>query len=127
MKIKKSMLISVFNFLAGASLVGPASRARTKLVNDISEQIDILQNDQKDLVQSNGGHIDDAGNIKFSEAESKVEYEKQKEELFKEKVLFNEKTEGYFERLRVGLDKYTEKLSGQDAVAYDYLLDKLEE
>lgn len=127
MKIEKSMLVPVFNFLVGASLVGPASRARTKLVNDVNEQIEILQNDQKDLVQSNSGHIDDAGNINFSEAEFKIEYEKQREELFKEKVLFNEKTEGYFERLRVGLDKYTEKLSGQDAVAYDYLLDKLEE
>lgn len=127
MKIEKSMLVPVFNFLAGASLVGPASRARTKLVNDVNEQIEILQNDQKDLVQSNSGRIDDAGNINFSEAEFKIEYEKQREELFKEKVLFNEKTEGYFERLRVGLDKYTEKLSGQDAVAYDYLLDKLEE
>lgn len=126
MKLEKKMLIPVFNFLAEAALTGQASRARTKLLKDIDEEVNSLQDDQKELVANYNGKINEDGLIKFESNDNKLEYEKQRQELFSEKVIFNEKTEGYFEKLRAALDNYDQKMSGEAAVAYDNVMDALE-
>jgi len=140
MKIKKYNLMSVFQFLEKATLVGSASRARTKLNKQIGEAISELQEDETKLAKDMGGSVDENGHVDFilesnDDDEAQKEYTqgkhiafaKEQSELRQEEALFTEKTQGQFESLKNALYDYEEKLSGQDAVVYDILLDSLEE
>lgn len=65
MEIKKSNLISVFQFLNDVTLVGAASRARTKLNKEIGNAINELQSDEVALAEELGGRVNDEGRVVF--------------------------------------------------------------
>ncbi|MCT8383389.1 hypothetical protein D0505_02000 [Leuconostoc mesenteroides] len=139
MEIKKSNLISVFQFLNDVTLVGAASRARTKLNKEIGNAINELQSDEVALAEELGGRVNDEGRVVFVSEEDlneteAAEYSKKKHaeftnaqsDLRQEEAIFNEATKDQFNRLKNALYDYDEKLSGQDATVYDILLDALE-
>lgn len=139
MEIKKSNLVNVFQFLNDVTLVGAASRARTKLNKEIGNAINELQSDEVALAEELGGRVNDEGRVVFVSEEDlneteAAEYSKKKHaeftnaqsDLRQEEAIFNEATKDQFNRLKNALYDYDEKLSGQDATVYDILLDALE-
>lgn len=139
MNIKKYNLVPIFEFLGKINLVGAASRARTKLNKEIGNAINELQSDEVALAEELGGRVNDEGRVVFVSEEDlneteAAEYSKKKHaeftnaqsDLRQEEAIFNEATKDQFNRLKNALYDYDEKLSGQDAIVYDILLDALE-
>lgn len=140
MEIKKSNLISVFQFLNDVTLVGAASRARTKLNKDISEAINELQEEETTLAKEMGGEVDENGHVDFkvdesfsdeelenAKKEKAIEFSKAQLELRQEKVIFTETVKDQFNRLKNALYDYDKELNGAEANVYDMVLDVLEE
>lgn len=140
MEIKKSNLVNVFQFLNDATLVGAASRSRTKLNKDISEAINELQEEETTLAEEMGGEVDENGHVDFkvdedlsseelenAKKEKAIEFSKAQLELRQEKVIFNETVKDQFNRLKNALYNYDKELSGAEANVYDMVLDVLEE
>lgn len=140
MEIKKSNLVNVFQFLNDVTLVGAASRARTKLNKDISEAINELQEEETTLAKETGGEVDENGHVDFkvdedlsseelenAKKEKAIEFSKAQLELRQEKVIFNETVKDQFNRLKNALYNYDKELSGAEANAYDMVLESLEE
>ena len=140
MEIKKSNLVNVFQFLNDVTLVGAASRARTKLNKDISEAINELQEEETTLAKEMGGEVDENGHVDFkvdedlsseelenAKKEKAIEFSKAQLELRQEKVIFNETVKDQFNRLKNALYNYDKELSGSEANVYDMVLDVLED
>lgn len=126
MNIKKSKLALYYQFLNKLELTGVDSRARTKLTKDMGEAITELQEDEKTLAEEVNASVDENGNVSFRKPEDKITFVKAQIELKQEEVVFEEKTMDQFDKLKNALLDYDEKLSGQDAEAYDSILDDLE-
>lgn len=127
MNIKKIDLVPFYGFLSGVSLVGAASRARTKLNKSILAAINELQDDEKALAEENNGTVDENGGVNFEKPEDKLAFVKAQAELRDEKVIINETVKEQFARLRNALEQYDKELKDNEAVFYDKLLDALEE
>lgn len=127
MNIKKNDLVPFYGFLSGVSLVGAASRARTKLNKSLISAINELQDDEKALAEENNGTVDDNGNVKFKKPEDNLAFSKAHADLLDEKVIINETVKEQFARLRNALEQYDKELRDNEAVVYDKLLDVLEE
>lgn len=140
MEIKKSNLVNVFQFLNDVTLVGAASRARTKLNKDISEAINELQEEETTLAKEMGGEVDENGHVDFkvdesfsdeelenAKKEKAIEFSKAQLELRQEKVIFTETVKDQFNRLKNALYDYDKELNGAEANVYDMVLDVLEE
>lgn len=127
MNIKKIDLVPFYGFLLGVSLVGAASRARTKLNKSIMAAIEELQDDEKTLAEENNGTVDENGSVSFEKPEDKLAFVKAQTELRDEKVIINENVKEQFARLRNALEQYDKELKDNEAVFYDKLLDALEE
>ncbi|MDI6553088.1 hypothetical protein [Leuconostoc falkenbergense] len=127
MNVKKIDLVPFYGFLSGVSLVGAASRARTKLNKSIMAAINELQDDEKALAEENNGTVDENGGVNFDEPEDKLSFVKAQADLRDEKVIINETVKEQFASLRNALEQYDKELKDDDAVIYDKLLDVLEE
>jgi predicted outer membrane protein len=128
MNIKNNDLLKVYNFLNEASFVGAVSRARTKLMKSIGEAIGELQSDEISLAHENHGTLGANGAVEFDKnyPEDRIAFNQAHEELLNEEAVFMETTRDQFSRLKSGLEQYEKELNGQDAQAYDTLLDALE-
>lgn len=130
--IKKSSLRDIHILLEGLSLKGAVSRARTKLDQHILEAFKEVGEEEKALIEENEGTIQTNGQVSFPvdkdthKSPQQEAYNKAQEELFDEKSIIPEHTEGQFERLLNALNSYDQELSGTTATAYDTLLDALE-
>lgn len=125
--LRKNDLGTIHIFLVSAELKGVASRARTKLDKLISDNLNDLISDEKELAKDHSGTIQDNGNVSFnSETSDRDDFDVEHKQLLDEKVSLIEHTEGYFEKLTTALNDLTKDLNGLDAQAYDTLLDALE-
>ncbi|MBZ6004101.1 hypothetical protein KII95_08775 [Leuconostoc gelidum subsp. aenigmaticum] len=131
MKIKKNELNNIHFLLVGLTLKGTVSRARTKLDKQIIDALNEVGKEEKELAEDNDGSVDENGTIVFSKteegAQNAINFKKEHTELLAEKVIFNETIEGHYDRLKSVLNEYEGEFSGNDAQAYDTLLDSLEE
>ena len=131
MKIIKNQLNNIHTFLSGATLKGASSRARTKLDKQITEALNEIGIDEKQLVIEHGGLVDEQGNIIFENTEQgqqeKMKSSLDRAELFKESLTLVETTEGYYDKLKNALQNYEYEIDGPNALGYDSLLDALEE
>lgn len=130
MKIKKNELNNVHFLLVGLTLKGTVSRSRTKLDKQIIDALNEVGKEEKELAEDNDGSVVD-GKIIFPKtedgAQNAANFKKEHTELLAEKVIFNETIEGHYDRLKSVLNEYEGEFSGNDAQAYDTLLDALEE
>ncbi|MGQ4573353.1 DUF1617 family protein [Leuconostoc pseudomesenteroides] len=130
--LKKKSLRNIHILLEGLSLKGAVSRARTKLDQKVLDAFKEVGEEERSLIEEYDGTILENGQVKFPLDEGtkisskKVAYEKADKELFEESVIIPEHTEGQFERLLNTLNDYDQELSGNNASAYDELLDALE-
>lgn len=127
-KIKNSKLQSIANFLKDAKLAGKVSRYRSKLLADIEAKMMELAKDEQNIVKESGATINDEGNITdFPDDDSRLLLQKELTDIRFEQSIFNEKIVGQFSALYIAMCEYSEPLAGQDAQAYDDLMEVLEE
>lgn len=127
-KIKNSKLQSIANFLKDAKLAGKVSRYRSKLLADIESKMMELAEDEQNIVKESGATINDEGNITdFPDDDSRLLLQKELADIRFEQSIFNEKIVGQFSALYIAMCEYSEPLAGQDAQAYDDLMEVLEE
>jgi len=129
-KLVKKSISGIESFLDSILINGASSRARTKLLKDIIEQMSEIEKEEIALAESFGGKVN-KGYISFDETDegksNKINFEKEHTELLNEKIKFEERSEGHFNKLKNSLLNYEEKLSGSQAEAFDNLLDAFEE
>ncbi|MGQ2227092.1 hypothetical protein ACT5YR_07530 [Fructobacillus fructosus] len=127
-KIKNSKLQSIANFLKDAKLAGKVSRYRSKLLADVEAKMMELAKDEQNIVKESGATINDEGNITdFPDDDSRLLLQKELTNIRFEQSIFNEKIVGQFSALYIAMCEYSEPLAGQDAQAYDDLMEVLEE
>lgn len=127
-KIRNSKLQSIANFLKDAKLSGKVSRYRSKLLADIEAKMMELAKDEQNIVKESGATINDEGNITdFPDDDSRLLLQKELTDIRFEQSIFNEKIVGQFSALHVAMCEYSEPLAGQNAQAYDDLMEVLEE
>lgn len=134
LKFKNNELVNVANFLVSIPLKSKASRARTALVQKLSLKNDEFRKFQKELLEKYA-QKDDSGELIQDEngsypwiKETKAEAVEALTELNHEEVYIN--IEEYLPNMKLlslALDDLDVALSGQEAVAYNLLMDQLEE
>lgn len=134
LKFKNNELVNVANFLVSIPLKTKASRARTSLVNKLSLKNEEYRKFQKDLLEKYA-QKDESGELIQDEngsypwvKETKDEAVEALTELNNEEVYINiEEYRPNMKMLSLALDDLDIELSGQEAAAYDLLMDQLEE
>ncbi|CAK8054111.1 DUF1617 family protein [Eupransor demetentiae] len=131
-KIKNYQLENVALFLKNAKLTGQVSRYRTRLLKKIVARIQELAEEEANIVTDNNFEVDEKGNI-VQKVQTKdagremAKLNKELTEIKQERSIFEEDTEQEFSKLEGALNEYEEKLAGDEAEAYDILLDAFEE
>ena len=134
LKFKNNELVNVANFLVSIPLKSKASRARTALVQKLSLKNEELQKFRDELLQKYA-QKDDSGELIQDEngvypwiKETEDEARETLIELHNEEVYINiEEYRPNMKLLSLALEDLDVALSGQEAVAYDLLMDQLEE
>lgn len=134
LKFKNNELVNVANFLVSIPLKSKASRARTALVQKLSLKNDEFRKFQEELLEKYA-QKDESGELIQDEngsypwiKETKAEAVEALTELNNEEVYINiEEYRPNMKLLSLALDNLDMELSGQEAVAYNLLMDQLEE
>lgn len=134
LKLKNSEIISVINFLTIAPLKTKASRARSVVIKKLVEKNDELNKFQDEILEKfaekdeNGEVIKDEHGTSHWEKDHIKEGNEAIQELRDEEIYINiEEYRPNMKILGLALDNLDMELSGQDAIAYDLLMDQLEE
>ena len=131
--IKNGELSIIKNFLNGIKVKGKASRGRSKLLKLLAKKEQELNDDINDvrkpylILDDNGEPLIEDNNVKFKNEEAREKVTADIIELFDEKAVID--ITEYHDKLHAlydALNEYEYDLSGDDANAYDLLLDELE-
>ncbi|MCI1699984.1 DUF1617 family protein [Liquorilactobacillus nagelii] len=133
LEFKNAKVLEIGRSLVNFSLVGKASRGRSKLIERLDKKQKEYVNDSKTIqkkyfkANKKGDLLVKDGKYIFKNVVDKPAFDKEVEDLNDEVigiefVEYSEKIEA----LKKALDNYPEKLSGSDAEAYDLLMDQLE-
>lgn len=134
LKFKNSEIAQTINFLSRISLKTKASRSRTVLIKKLSEKFEEFSKFQEEIFnkfakKNKEGELDrdEQGAIHW-EAEHIKEGNEALQELLDEEVFINiEEYRPNIKFLLLALGELDMELSGQDALIYDLIMDKLEE
>ncbi|QIW51230.1 DUF1617 family protein [Lactococcus raffinolactis] len=134
LSLKNQELAPVINFLTALELSPKASRCRSKLVKKLMEKYEEFGEDEKSLFEKYGKR-DETGELLKSEEgvyklveDTAAECLTEQQSLVDEEVTINlDEIKDKVKFLVSKLDKLDVKFSGNDAVIYDVLMDKLEE
>ena len=126
-------LVPSINFLQSIKLKGAQSRSRSKLVKLLTKSLTTLQEDERKLVEEYG-RIDENGEpVKDEQGNIDIQPAKEAEWLKEHSELLNEIAEieggtyvNHINDCKQILTDYDGELSGQEAEAYDALLDAFE-
>ncbi len=130
---KNGELSVIKNFLNSIKVRGKASRGRSKLLKLLAKKEQELNDDLNDvrkpylILGDNGEPLIENNNVKFKDEEAREKATAEIIELFDEKAVID--ITEYYDKLHAlydALNEYEYDLSGDDANAYDLLLDELE-
>lgn len=130
-KIENTYLLPVAGFLHNVqTMSAKQSRARTKLVNALSDAGGEYVESQRVIVEDLGGVVDEKDNsVKFpvEDHQSLKVAKAQIEELSQEVIVIDESFVGQFAVLQEFFSNWDGKVSNVDADGYDKLMDVLDE
>lgn len=131
--LANEVLAPSVNFLGTIKLKGKDSRARTKLVNLLTQQVRELQESEQELIDEYAKTDENGKPEKAENGNVKIDPNRAKEYLAEHSKLMLEQVEieggtyvNHIDDCKKILDDYDGELDGQNAQAYDALLDAFE-
>lgn len=124
MELQNKYLLPVGNFVNGITMPAQISRARTKIVTKLQENIDILMEDDKKLIESHNGTIND-DKVYFDNPDEQSEYLSDKNELMNEIININIDNLSSYDKFKNFISEWNGNVSGEDAESFDVLCDAL--
>lgn len=131
--LANEVLAPSVNFLGTITLKGKNSRARSKLVKLLTQQVRELQESEQDLIDEYALYTLDGKQEKNENGNAKIDPDRAKEYLSEHSKLMLEQVEieggtyvNHIDDCHKILEDFDGDLSGQDALAYDALLDAFE-
>jgi len=131
--LANEILAPSVNFLQGITLKGKDSRARTKLVNLLTNQVRELQESEQALIDEYAKTDENGKQEKVENGNVKIDPNRTKEYLAEHSKLMLEQVEieggtyvNHIDDCEKILNDYDGELEGQNAQAYDALLDAFE-
>lgn len=131
---KNSELVHISNLLTSLKLSGKASRGRSKLVKLLAKKEQEYNDDFNEirkphiLLDDSGQPVIQDDKVQFKTKEDRLQVNIELEELSNEQAViditeYKEKLDALYQ----SLDNYPYELERMDAMAYDTLMDRLEE
>lgn len=128
MHVKNHDLAVIGNFLVKLSLPANVSRARTKLVKEIDQQLAEYNEARQEMFRAHDGQLNETtGNIEFSDSETEELAVSDLTELADETAIIQPKYAEQLDTLKAYFNDWNEKISGDDALAFDVFFDALNE
>lgn len=131
--LANEVLAPAVNFLGTIKLKGKDSRARTKLVNLLTQQVRELQDSEQELIDEYAKTDENGKPEKAENGNAKIDPDRAKEYLAEHSKLMLEQVEieggtyvNHIDDCQKILEDYDGELEGQNAQAYDALLDAFE-
>jgi len=131
--LANEVLAPSVNFLGTIKLKGKDSRARTKLVNLLTQQVRELQESEQELIDEYAKTDENGKPEKAENGNAKIDPNRAKEYLAEHSKLMLEQVEieggtyvNHIDDCQKILENYDGELEGQNAQAYDALLDAFE-
>lgn len=131
--LANEVLAPSVNFLQSVKLKGKNSRARSKLVKLLTKQFKELQESEQDLIDEYAKIGENGKQEKSENGNAKIDPDRAKEYLAEHNKLMAEKVEieggtyvNHIDDCQKILEDYDGELEGQNAQAYDALLDAFE-
>lgn len=131
--LANEVLAPSVNFLGTIKLKGKDSRARTKLVNLLTQQVRELQESEQELIDEYAKTDENGKPEKAENGNAKIDPDRAKEYLAEHSKLMLEQVEieggtyvNHIDDCQKILEDYDGELEGQNAQAYDALLDAFE-
>lgn len=131
--LANEVLAPAVNFLGTIKLKGKDSRARTKLVNLLTQQVRELQESEQELIDEYAKTDENGKPEKAENGNAKIDPDRAKEYLAEHSKLMLEQVEieggtyvNHIDDCQKILEDYDGDLDGQNAQAYDALLDAFE-
>lgn len=132
LNLKNRQLVSTINFLTKLELKTKESRSRSKVVNLLTEKLEELQKDEKELLVRYATKDEDDKPVMTGQSYD-IPKEVENEWIEERTELLNESTSIDCSAYKVHVDRLVESLNNldmnlkdEDAFAYDLLLDQLE-
>lgn len=134
-KVENKYLKAIGEMVAMTPMNGSRSRHRQRFIRDINEQLNLISAEREELIKEfavldeTGEALSEAnGSVVFSDEVSEQECVKALNELQSEEfILEGEDKLTMLKKVYLGLEESDVMLSGEDAVAYDLLMEKIEE
>lgn len=128
MHVKNHDLAIIGNFLVKLALPANVSRARTKLVKEIEQQLAEYNQERQTIFREHDGRLnEETGNIEFLDDEAQKTAVNELNSLANETALIQPKYAEQLDTLKAYFNDWNEKISGEDAIAFDVFFDALNE
>ncbi|MCM3110053.1 DUF1617 family protein [Lederbergia lenta] len=131
-KIENAKLGQVIDLLFNLSLKGKQSRHRTKFIKTLSDRLQEVTEQEKELLKEHC-HLDEEGNPKTKndgqnwDVKDIDAFIADKTELYEEELVIDGgDAHGMLKTVQKVLDECEVAFSGQEAVLYDYLCEQFE-
>lgn len=134
-KVENKYLKAIGEMVAMAPMKGSRSRHRQRFIRDINEQLNLISAEREELIKEfavldeTGEALSESnGSVVFPDEVSEQDCVKALNELQSEEfILEGEEKLTMLKKVYLGLEESDVMLSGEDAVAYDLLMEKIEE
>lgn len=126
MKFKNVELMPVGNFLQSLTLPAQVSRARTKLLVKLQENVKELAGAERQLVTDLGGEVTDQGQISWSNGVTPDGYNDEHAVLLNEQVTIELNQPTLMNALKEYFAEWDGEVDPQYAEAFDVFFDALE-
>lgn len=134
-KVENKYLKAIGEMVAMTPMNGSRSRHRQRFIRDINEQLNLISAEREELIKEfavldeTGEALSEVnGSVVFSDEVSEQECVKALNELQSEEfILEGEDKLTMLKKVYLGLEESDVMLSGEDAVAYDLLMENIEE
>lgn len=129
-RIKNILLNETVNFLADMPLKGRASRHRTRFTKKVSEHIESVVGEEKEIIKNNCNLNEDGEPKTIKKDNGEEHYDvkdldtltTERNDLYNEEFIIDDSnSQEMLKTIRTALDEYEGELSGRDAVFYDAL------
>lgn len=126
MEIKNDDLNEVIAFLNTFTMPRTVARANSKVVGHLKDRLQELIDNEKELVESFGGEVDESGHISGLDDEKSAEFQKERKQLLSETATIEPDYKEQFSILKSFFDGWDGEVSPSSYTGMNALYDALD-